>query len=70
MAYLPYLFGGARLLLGLACLVKLLKLFNNKPFKPDSFLGKHETLSFLLAGFLVLSGLYTIFFSFPDSCKV
>jgi hypothetical protein len=70
MAYLPYLFGGTRLLLGLAFLVKLLGLFNSKPFKPNSFLAKHETLSLMLAGFLVLSGLYTIFFSSPDTYKI
>ncbi|MGI4873332.1 MAG: hypothetical protein ACRYFX_19400 [Janthinobacterium lividum] len=67
--YLPYLFGGTRLLLGAVILVKTLGLFGSEA-KPDSFFEKHKTVSVCLGGFLLLSGLYTIFFSSADSYKI
>ena len=69
MEYLPYIFGGARLLIGLVTLVKALGLFGSKS-NPESFYARHQNWSIAIGGFLVLSGLYTIFFSTPDSYKI
>ena len=69
LEYLPYMFGGVRLLLGVLILVKTLGLFGSK-LNTDGFFVKHQGLSIAMGGFLLLSGLYTIFFSTGDTYKV
>ena len=69
MEYLSYLFEGARLFIGTLTLVKVLGLFGSEA-RLDSFYVKHQTLSIMIGEFLMLSGLYTIFFSTPDSYRI
>ncbi|WP_139252108.1 hypothetical protein [Hymenobacter psychrotolerans] len=69
MSFLPYVFGGVRLLLGVAILVNAIGLFG-KQFKADSFFGKNKGIAIALGAFLLLSGLYTLFFSTADTYRV
>ena len=65
---LPYVFGGVRLLLGLTLLAMVFEIFGET--KQDSLFKRRKGLMLAASIFLVVSGLYTIFFSTGDTYKI